>query len=446
MNSFDVICIGAGPTGLACAIEAKRAGLRPVVIDKGCLCNSLYHYPMNMQFFTTAERMEIGDLPLTTADAKPSRPEALKYYRRAAEHYGLETRLYERVSKIDGRDGAFVVHTTDAYDRPHEYHGRKIIIATGYYDLPNRMDIPGEDLPFVSHYFTDPHPYWEQDVVVIGARNSAAEAALELFRAGAHVTLVHRGSAVGEKLKYWVKPDIENRIRAGEIKALFNHCVTRFEPGRVYVVPVTTTGANADLAQRGEASQADVQSRTGVSSQSDADEFRRGGSEPARRGGTRPGEQVEAGTFRPPKEAGTNQGALAPAESGGRFGGRSFSSDMQGGTSMRALAPEASDAGRSAEKILPAAQVFAMTGYHPDFTFLMQQGIHLDPVTRRPQVNPDSLETNVPGIHVAGVVVGGLQTSDIFIENGRFHGKEIIAALTGKGRITEPAPVSPPGE
>ncbi|HEV2206038.1 MAG TPA: NAD(P)-binding domain-containing protein, partial [Candidatus Acidoferrales bacterium] len=243
MNSFDVICIGAGPTGLACAIEAKRAGMRPVVIDKGCLCNSLYHYPMNMQFFTTAERMEIGDLPLTTAGAKPSRAEALKYYRRAAEHYGLETRLYERVGKIDGHDGAFVVHTTDGYDRTHEYHGRKIIIATGYYDLPNRMDVPGEDLPFVSHYFTDPHPYWEQDVVVIGARNSAAEAALELFRGGARVTLVHRGSTVGEKLKYWVKPDIENRIRAGEIKALFNHCVTRFEPGRVFVVEATNVPA-----------------------------------------------------------------------------------------------------------------------------------------------------------------------------------------------------------
>lgn len=373
MNSFDVICIGAGPTGLACAIEAKRAGLRPVVIDKGCLCNSLYHYPMNMQFFTTAERMEIGDLPLTTAGAKPSRPEALKYYRRAAEHYGIETRLYERVSKIDGRDGAFVVHTTDAYDRPHEYHGRKVIIATGYYDLPNRMDIPGEDLPFVSHYFTDPHPYWDQDVVVIGARNSAAEAALELFRAGARVTLVHRGSAVGEKLKYWVKPDIENRIRAGEIKALFNHCATRFEPGRVYVVPVEAL--------------------------------------PSKDKGALPSKDKEtvSGKSDPPNQ-------------------------------------ERSDGARSGEKILPAVQVFAMTGYHPDFTFLTQQGIHLDPVTKRPQVDPDSLETNVPGIHVAGVVVGGRQTSDIFIENGRFHGKEIIAALTGKGRITEPAPVSPPGE
>jgi bacillithiol disulfide reductase len=337
-NSFDVICIGAGPTGLACAIEAKRAGLRPVVIDKGCLCNSLYHYPTNMQFFTTAERMEIGDLPMTTATAKPTRPEALKYYRRAADHYGIETRLYQRVGKIDGSDGAFVVHTTDHEGCGHEHRGRKVIIATGYYDLPNYLGVPGEDLPFVSHYFTDPHPYWEQEVIVIGAKNSAAEAALELFRAGARVTLVHRGATVGEKLKYWVKPDIENRIRAGEIKAHFNHRVTRFEPGRVHL----TNG--------------------------------------------------------------------------------------------------------SGELTLPAVQAFALTGYHPDFGFLQEQGVHLHPVTKRPDVNPDSLETNVPGIHVAGVVVGGRNTSDIFIENGRFHGKEIIAALTGKGRVTEPAPVSPPGE
>jgi thioredoxin reductase (NADPH) len=378
MNSFDVICIGAGPTGLACAIEAKRAGLRPVVIDKGCLCNSLYHYPTNMQFFTTTERMEIGDLPMTTATVKPTRPEALKYYRRATEHYGLETRLYERVSKIDGLDGAFTVHTRDSEGRPHGYHGRKIIIATGYYDLPNRLDVPGEDLPFVSHYFTDPHPYWEEEVVVIGARNSAAEAALELFRGGARVTLVHRGPTVGDKLKYWVKPDIENRIRAGEIKAFFNHRVTRFEPGRVYVVPV-----GSGLEGRG----------------------------------------------------------LNPAADG------RFSSAVSAPDAASAeAAPAGHDGARGGEKILPAAHVFALTGYHPDFTFLTNQGIHLDPVTMRPQVNPDSLETNVPGIHLAGVVVGGRNTSDIFIENGRFHGREIIAALTGRGRITEPAPVSPPGE
>ena len=231
-DAYDVICIGAGPTGLACAIEAKRAGMHPLVIDKGCLCNSLYHYPVNMTFFTTPERMEIGDLPMTIAAGKPTRAEALHYYRRAVEHYGIETRLYETVDKISGHDGAFVVHTHDESGVKHEFHGKKIIIATGYYDRPNPLDIPGESLPHVSHYFTDAHPYWKQNVVVIGGKNSAAEAALDLFRGGAHVTLVHRDAALGKSLKYWVKPDIENRIRAGEIAALFNAKVSRIEPGQ----------------------------------------------------------------------------------------------------------------------------------------------------------------------------------------------------------------------
>jgi thioredoxin reductase (NADPH) len=335
---YDVICIGAGPTGLACAIEAKRAGMSALVIDKGALCNSLYHYPINMLFFTTPERMEIGDLPMTTTGGKPTRAEALKYYRRAVEHYGLDARLYERVVAIRGRDDAFVVVTDDPHNARHEYQGRKIIIATGYYDRPNSMGIPGEELPHVSHYFTDPHPYWNQDVVVIGGRNSAAEAALELFRGGARVTLVHRQPEMGKTLKYWVKPDIENRIRAGEVHALFSTSVTRIEPGKVWV---------------------------------------------------------------------KNSGP---------------------------------------EKSIPADQVFAMTGYHPDFEFLEQHGIRLDAETRRPQVNADSLETNVPGMYVAGVVVGGLKTSDIFIENGRFHGRQIIAAMSGKGKLPETAPVAPPGE
>jgi len=334
----DVICIGAGPTGLACAIEARRAGMRALVIDKGALCNSLYHYPVNMLFFTTPERMEIGDLPMTTTGSKPSRAEALKYYRRAVEHYGLDTRLYERVERIDGKVNAFVVETREKHGSRRDYRGKKIIIATGYYDRPNPLGIPGEDLPHVSHYFTDAHPYWNQDVVVIGGKNSAAEAALDLFRGGARVTLVHRQPEMGKSLKYWVKPDIENRIRAGEIHALFSTQVTRIEPGRVFV---------------------------------------------------------------------KNSGP---------------------------------------EKSIPAAQVFAMTGYHPDFEFLERQGIRLDPETRRPQMNPDTLETNVPGIYVAGVIVGGLRTSDIFIENGRFHGRQIISAMTGKGKLHEAAPVAPPGE
>jgi thioredoxin reductase (NADPH) len=340
-DSYDVICIGAGPTGLACAIEVKRAGMRSLVIDKGCLCNSLYHYPTNMNFFTTPERMEIGDIPMTISAGKPTRVEALKYYRRAVEHYGIELRLYERVERIDGEEANFVVRTASETGR-RQYHGKKIVIATGYYDLPNPLGIPGEDLPSVSHYFTDPHPYWNQQVVVIGGRNSAAEAALELFRGGARVTLIHRGAEMGKTLKYWVKPDIENRIRAGEVRALFQTHVTCIEPHCVWVQNLNN--------------------------------------------------------------------------------------------------------GRAAETAIPASQVFAMTGYHPDFTFLEEQGIQLDPETRRPRVNSETLETNRAGIYVAGVVVGGKNTSDIFIENGRFHGRQIAAAMVGKGRLQEAPPVAPPGE
>jgi bacillithiol disulfide reductase len=337
-TSYDVICIGAGPTGLACAIEAKRAGLRPLVIDKGCLCNSLYHYPTNMMFFTTAERMEIGDLPMTTSGGKPTRAEALKYYRRAAEHYGLEVRQYERVEGISGADGKFVVSTRAANGMAHKHHSRKIVLATGYYDLPNLLNVPGENLPHVSHYFEDAHPLWNEDVVVIGAKNSAAEAALDLFRAGARVTLVHRGAELGRSLKYWVRPDIENRIRAGEIHALFNTRVARIEEGSVIV------------------------------------------------------------------------------QNGG------------------------------GEKKLPAFRVFAMTGYHPDFEFLESLGIRLDPKTRKPECDPVSLESNVSGIYLAGVLLGGIHTGEIFIENGRFHGRQIISAMTGGAGPQGPPPVSPPGE
>jgi thioredoxin reductase (NADPH) len=344
LTPFDVICIGAGPTGLACAIEAKRAGLRPLVIDKGCLCNSLYHYPTNMVFFTTPERMEIGDLPMTTVGGKPTRAEALKYYRRAAEHYQIDVAQYQRVERVSGHDGAFIVSTREsngAHNQSaasHEYRARKLILATGYYDLPNFLSVPGEDLPHVSHYFTDAHPYWNEDVVVIGAKNSAAEAALDLFRGGARVTLIHRGAELGRSLKYWVRPDIENRIKAGEIQARFNTKVVRFEPGKV----VIHNGAGAEE--------------------------------------------------------------------------------------------------------LPAFHAFAMTGYHPDFSFLESVGIRLDPKSRKPQVNLETLETNVPGIYVAGVLVGGIHTGEIFIENGRFHGRQIVAAIAGREGPREPAPVSPPGE
>jgi thioredoxin reductase (NADPH) len=338
MNSYDIICVGAGPTGLACAIEAKFEGLTSLVVDKGCLCNSLFHYPTNMNFFTTPERMEIGDLPMTIADLKPTRAEALKYYRRAVEHFEIEVHQYEKVDRIAGHDNAFTVHTTDRLGQAQQYGARKIVIATGFYDHPNYLGIPGENLPNVSHYFTEPHPYWNLEVVIIGGGNSAAEAALDLFRAGAHVTIIHRGAEMNKGLKYWVKPDIENRIRASEIRAMFHTQVTAIEPTQVRIKN-----------------------------------------------------------------------------------------------------------GRS-EETIPARQVFALTGYHPDFSFLEKQGIQLDRTTKRPALDPETLESNVPGIYLAGVVVGGLQTSRIFIENGRFHGRQIIAAIAGKGKLKDHEPVAPPGE
>jgi thioredoxin reductase (NADPH) len=321
-DRYDIICIGAGPTGLASAIEAVRAGLRALVIEKGSLCNSIYHYPANMVFFTTPELLEIGDLPLTSPSEKPTRVEALKYYRKCAEHYQLELRLWERVEGVSGSDGNFNVRTLDAEGNRHSYDARKIVVATGYYDLPMRLGIPGEDLPHVSHYYTEPHEFWRREVVVIGGNNSAAEAALDLYRAGAYVTLVHRRSELGRGIKYWVRPDIENRIKAGQIRGLFETRVTRIEPLKVWV------------------------------------------------------------------------------------------------------------ANHESEHEIRADQVFALIGYHPDFDFLRSLGIQLHPETNKPAFNPETLESNVPGLFLAGVVIGGNATNDIFIENGRFHGKQIIRALT----------------
>jgi len=321
MKTYDIICIGAGPTGLATAIEAKRAGMHPLVIDKACLCNSLYNYPVNMVFFTTPELLEIGDLPLVTAAAKPTRAEALKYYRKAAEHYELELRLYDRVTHVDGNDGNFTVVTKTDNGTQERYGGKKIAVATGYYDLPNLLGVPGEDLPHVSHYYSEPHAFWKQDVVVIGGKNSAAEAALDLYRNGARVTLVHRGKELGATIKYWVRPDIENRIKAGKIKALLSTRVEEITKDEVIV-------------------------------------------------------ENHAQTSR-----------------------------------------------------IPAKQVFALTGYHPDFSFMESIGVKLDAESKRPAMDPNTHESNVPGIYLAGVVIGGRHTGEIFIENGRFHGKQIIEAL-----------------
>jgi thioredoxin reductase (NADPH) len=318
---FDLLVIGAGPTGLACAIEAQKAGFRVVSVDKGCVCNSLFNYPSHMTFFTTPELLEIGDIPFPSPNPKPGRNEALEYYRQVAAFYKLDVRQYQRVVRVEGADGDFTVHLTDRFDRPGALRARKLAIATGYYDLPNMMDIPGEDLPKVMHYYVDPHPYFDMDVVVIGGKNSAAIAALELWRHGARVTLVHRGPAMHRHVKYWIKPDIENRIKNGEIKAHFDSRVMEIGPDTVAIE--------------------------------------------------------------------TPQG----------------------------------------RETLKNDFVFALTGYHPDFSFIEGLGVRCVGDDRQPICNPESLESNVAGIYLAGVIVAGERTNEIFIENGRFHGRQIARAL-----------------
>jgi thioredoxin reductase (NADPH) len=321
---FDLLVVGAGPTGLSCAIEAEKAGLRAVVVDKGCICNSLFHYPSHMTFFTTSELLEIGDIPFPSPNAKPTRNEALQYYRLVAAYYKLDVRQYHRVERIEGADGAFLVRTVDRFGRSGELQARKLAIATGYYDRPNYLHIPGEGLSKVHHYYFDPHPFCGMDVVVIGGKNSAAIAALELWRSGARVTLVHRDSGMHSHVKYWIKPDIENRIKNRDIKAYFNSQVVEVNPDTVVIA--------------------------------------------------------------------TPQGRIT------------VKNDF----------------------------VFAMTGYHPDFEFLAALGIRFEGEDRRPVCNPETLESNVPGIYLAGVIVAGARTNEIFIENGRLHGRQIAAALKSK--------------
>ena len=221
MSIRDVLIVGAGPSGLATAIAAKQSGLDYVVVEKGVLVNSIFNFPVHMVFFTTPELLEIGGLPLVTPYEKPTRLEALKYYRRVVGTYGIQVSFRETVLAIERQPaGVFAVSTTHR-GVTRERQARAVVLAIGYYDLPNYLGIPGEDLPHVSHYYTDAHPYYRQRVVVVGGKNSAAEAALEMFRAGAHVTLVHRHAALGDSIKYWVRPDIENRIKEGSIAARF---------------------------------------------------------------------------------------------------------------------------------------------------------------------------------------------------------------------------------
>lgn len=218
---LDVLIIGAGPIGLACGIEASMHKLNYLIIEKGVLVNSLYHYPDNMTFFSTSEKLEIGGVPFVSNNPKPNKHEALEYYRRVAEKFQLQINLYESVKQIEKPDNHFVINTSKG-----RYESKALIIATGFYDLPNKLNIPGEDLPKVKHYYTDPHPYYRQKVAVIGAQNSAVDAALECWRKGAEVTMIIRGPQIADRVKYWVRPDVENRIKEGSIKAHFNANVT----------------------------------------------------------------------------------------------------------------------------------------------------------------------------------------------------------------------------
>jgi thioredoxin reductase (NADPH) len=318
---YDAVIVGAGPTGLACGIELKRRGLNAILIDKGCVVNSLYHYPTNMVFFTTPELLEIGDIPMTSLNEKPVRGEALKYYRRVADHYQLDIRQYQHVVKIMGEDGRFSTYSVDSLGCGHQYESRKVILSMGYYDVPNKLNVPGEDLPKVIHYYKEAHPYYNQDVLVIGAKNSAAIAALELWWTGARVTLVHRGEGIHANVKYWIKPNIENRIKNGEIPAYFHSTVAEI------------------------------------------------------------GESVV--------RLNTPQGAVT------------LKNDF----------------------------VFAMTGYRPDTQFLGAHGIHFDQESARPNTDPETLESDRKGMYLAGVLVAGMHTNEIFIENGRFHGKKIAEGI-----------------
>jgi len=324
IEPLDIIIIGGGPTGLACAIEAQRAGFSYLALEKGCVVNSLYNYPTQLVFFTTPELLEIGDLPFVCEREKPVRIEALKYYRRVVDTYQLRINQYEKVTRVTGSDGDFRVETESTLTgEKRSYHSRKIIVAIGYYDYANTIGVPGEDLPKVSHYYKDAHPFYDREVAVIGGANSAAIAALDLYRHGARVTMIHRGQKLRRTIKYWILPDIENRIANGEVKAWFQSVVTEIEPSSIRIRNLITD------------------------------------------------EDLE----------------------------------------------------------LPNDFVFALTGYHTDNDFLRSMGIEIDSETTKPSFNHETMESNLRGIYLAGVVTAGKETGKIFIENGRFHGGQIINAM-----------------
>jgi len=326
----DVLIIGAGPSGLATAIAAKGRGLDYLVIEKGMLVNSIFNFPTHMVFFTTPELLEIGGLPLVTPYDKPTRLEALRYYRRVVDTYDLQISYQEKVVRIereqDPEGDIFVVTTESGRGGRRVRQARAVVLAIGYYDHPNYINVPGEDLPHVSHFYDDAHPYFQRRVVVVGGKNSAVEAALEMYRAGVQVTLVHRHAVLGDSIKYWVKPDIENRIKEGSIPAMFETSVVEITPTAVVV---------EQHGQRHE---------------------------------------------------------------------------------------------------LPAEAVFLLTGYHPDAELMIGAGIGCNADTLAPSMNPETFETNVPNLFLAGGCSAGRNTGSIFIENGRFHGERIIGILAERLR------------
>lgn len=320
MNEYDLIIIGGGPIGMACGIEAKKAGFSYVILEKGCLVNSLYHYPLNMTFFSTSERLEIGAVPFISHGPKPNRVEALEYYRRVCLSWDLHIKLYEKVLSSAILGGVHHVKTTKG-----EYRARVVILALGFYDLPFLLNVPGENLPKVLHYYDEPHPYFAQRVIVVGASNSAVDVALETWRKGAEVIMVVKGDTIGENVKYWVRPDIDNRIKEGSIKCYFNSRVLEITPSTV---------------------------------------------------------QIET--------------------------------------------PEG-------KKTLENDFVLAMTGYQPPFEFMESLGVRFhDDEYHTPVFDEVTMETNVPGLYLAGVVCGGLKTNKWFIENSRVHAEMIVQHLKEK--------------